>query len=52
VDVDMPVLQENIDSLRARLPVPCLGVIPFLADQSPTVVATYFDETELQKIIQ
>ena len=52
VDVDMPVLQENIDSLRARLPVPCLGVVPFLADQSPAVVATYFDETELQKIIQ
>jgi dethiobiotin synthetase len=52
VDADMPVLQENIDSLRARLPVPCLGVIPFLADQSPAVVANYFDETELQKIIQ
>lgn len=52
VDADMPVLQENIDSLRARLPVPCLGVIPFLEDQSPAVVATYFDETELQKIIQ
>jgi len=52
VDADMPVLQENIDSLRARLPVPCLGVVPFLADQSPAVVATYFDETELKKIIQ
>ena len=52
VDADMAVLQENIDSLRARLPVPCLGVVPFLADQSPAVVATYFDETELQKIIQ
>jgi dethiobiotin synthetase len=52
VDADMSVLQENIDSLRSRLPVPCLGVIPFLADQSPAVVATYFDETELQKIIQ
>lgn len=51
VDATMPVLQENIDSLRTRLPIPCLGVIPFLADQSPAVVATYFDETELQKII-
>ncbi len=51
VDAEMPVLQENIDSLRARLPVPCLGVVPFLVDQSPNLVATYFDETELQKII-
>lgn len=52
VDADMPVLQENIDSLRARLPVPCLGVVPFLVDQSPSLVATYFDDAELQKIIQ
>jgi len=52
VDPDMPVLQENIDSLRARLPIPCLGVVPFLADQSPAVVANYFDETEVQKIFE
>jgi dethiobiotin synthetase len=51
VDADMPVLQENIDSLRARLPVPCLGVVPFLVDHSPSLVATYFDEFEFQKII-
>jgi dethiobiotin synthetase len=51
VDADMPVLQENIDSLRARLPVPCLGVVPFLVDRSPSLVATYFDEVELQKIL-
>jgi dethiobiotin synthetase len=52
VDADMPVLQENIDSLRTRLPVPCLGVVPFLADASPDVVASYFDAAELQKLIQ
>ena len=52
IDADMPALQENIDSLRARLPVPCLGVVPYLRDKSPNVVATYFDEVELQKIIQ
>ena len=51
VAADMPAMQENIDSLRARLPVPCLGVVPFLADQSPGMVATYFDEVELQQII-
>jgi dethiobiotin synthetase len=52
VDADMPVLQENIDSLRTRLPVPCLGVVPFLADASPDMVASYFDAAELQKLIQ
>ena len=52
VDAEMPVLQENIDSLRARLPAPCLGVVPFLAEQLPDVVATYFDETELLKLFQ
>lgn len=52
VDAHMPAQQENIDSLRARLPVPCLGVVPFLADQSPSLVAAYFDDAELQKIIQ
>jgi len=52
VDANMPALQENIDSVRARLPVPCLGVVPFLVEQSPALVANYFDETELQKLIQ
>lgn len=52
VDADMPALQENIDSLRARLPVPCLGLVPFLTELSPDVVANYFDETELQQLIQ
>jgi len=52
VDADMPALQANIDSLRARLPVPCLGVVPFLADPSPSLVASYFDPAELQAIIQ
>lgn len=52
IDPDMPVLQENIDSLRARLPIPCLGVVPFLTEQSPEIVATYFDEVEVQKIFQ
>lgn len=52
IDADMPALQENIDGLRTRLPVPCLGVVPFLAEQSPSLVANYFDDVELQKIIE
>jgi dethiobiotin synthetase len=52
VDADMPVLQENIDSLRARLPVPCLGVVPFLTDTSPDKVASYFDNAALAHLMQ
>lgn len=52
VDADMPVLQENIDSLRTRLPVPCLGVVPFLKDAMPTVVASYFDEAVFAHLMQ
>ncbi len=52
VDADMPVLQENIDSLRSRLPIPCLGVVPFLADTSPDKVAGYFDAAALDHLMQ
>lgn len=52
LDADMPALQENIDSLRARFPVPCLAAIPFLSEPSPTAMATYFDAVELEKILR
>jgi len=52
VDAEMPVLLENIDSLRARLPVPCLGVVPFLKDTSPTIIASYFDEAVFAHLMQ
>lgn len=52
VDADMPVLQENIDTLRARLPVPCLGVVPYLADTSPDAVSGYFDDSVLEHLMQ
>lgn len=52
VDADMSVLQENIDSLRARLPIPCLGVIPYLTDASPDKVASYFDPSVLDHLMQ
>lgn len=31
VDRDMVALHANVDALRARLPAPCLGVVPFQA---------------------
>ena len=50
MDGDMPSLQENINSLRARLPAPCLAVVPLLVEPSPTVMATHFDAIALEKL--
>lgn len=50
IDSDMPALTENIDSLRNRLPVPCLGVVPFIAEPTPEKVAEIFDVSQLKKI--
>lgn len=50
VDGDMPVLAENIDSLRVRLPVPCLGVVPHLAEPSAEQAAQAFDESLLRQL--
>lgn len=44
VDADMPVLQENIESLAARIPAPCLGIVPWLDSPNPEQVATAIDE--------
>jgi len=52
IDADMPVLQENIESLRARLPIPCLAVVPYLQVQSPEQVASYIDAQQWQQIIR
>ncbi len=42
-DADMPVLQENIDTLKARLPAPCLGVVPVLQNPSAELAAEHLD---------
>ncbi|WP_039915300.1 dethiobiotin synthase [Cellvibrio mixtus] len=44
VDADMPVLQENIESLAARIPAPCMGVVPRLDLPDPEQVAAMIDE--------
>lgn len=41
VDPDMAALQENIDTLRAALPAPCLGIIPPLPDATPAAAAAH-----------
>lgn len=43
VDADMPVLQENIESLAMRIPAPCLGVVPWLESPVPEQVANAID---------
>ena len=52
IDADMLALKENIDSLRTRLPAPCLAVVPFLTVYSPTVMAEHFNDIALEKILR
>ena len=52
IDADMPVLEENIHSLAARIPAPCLGVIPWLPDAQPESVTAHLDTALLQELFQ
>jgi dethiobiotin synthetase len=52
IDADMPVLQENIHSLAARIPAPCLGVVPWLDNAEPASVANAFDPELLAHLFQ
>lgn len=50
IDEDMPVLQENIYSLAARIPAPCLGVVPWLQNEAPDAVANALDAELLAQL--
>jgi dethiobiotin synthetase len=52
IDAAMPALQENIETLRIRLPAPCLGVVPFLNECKPDAVAQYLDDAEINGLFQ
>lgn len=41
VDVNMRALDENIQTLQQRIPVPCLGVVPFMDQPTPVKIAQY-----------
>ncbi len=41
IDNDMDAYEENLDSLKKQIRVPCLGEVPFLSDPSVEVVAQY-----------
>lgn len=42
IDPNMPALEENIDSLCARIPAPCMAVVPRIVDSDLQVGATFF----------
>lgn len=52
IDADMPVLQENIHSLAVRIPAPCLGVVPWLDNAAPELVASMLDQESLVQLFQ
>ena len=39
----MPSLDENVDTLRTRLKVPCLGVVPHLGSVEPSAAQPFLD---------
>lgn len=47
VDPQTARLEENLATLAERLPAPCLGRVPFLAEASPAAVAASLDVTVL-----
>jgi dethiobiotin synthetase len=46
-DDDMDAFEENLDSLKKLIRVPCLGEIPFLSEPSVEVVAQYLTLPEV-----
>ncbi|MFC3115858.1 dethiobiotin synthase [Cellvibrio fontiphilus] len=50
VDADMPALQENIQSLAARIPAPCLGVVPWLEPAEPNVVSVALNQAAIAQL--
>jgi dethiobiotin synthetase len=55
VDADMPYLSENLESLGRELAhshrMPCLGVVPWLADPHPAAVATHLDMAAIRSAV-
>ena len=44
IDPDMPYVEENIATLRARLPAPCLGVLPHASTREPRALAAHLGD--------
>jgi dethiobiotin synthetase len=48
LDAEMPVLQENIETLRERIAAPLLGVVPFMAEPDARVATQHLDLSLLE----
>jgi dethiobiotin synthetase len=48
VDPEMAAADANLDTLRARLPAPCIGVLPWLAEPTPDRSADYLTIAPLE----
>jgi dethiobiotin synthetase len=51
VDSDTSRIEDNLATLAERLPAPCLGYLPRLADASPAIVAGYLNLDLLNRVI-
>ncbi|MES9992094.1 MAG: dethiobiotin synthase [Candidatus Thiodiazotropha sp.] len=51
VDPEMLAIDENITTLQAWLPAPCLGEIPHLQTPTPEQIASYLDGPLLETIL-
>lgn len=47
IDEDIDVLEENVATLKHRLPAPCLGFIPYLKDKDARSACQYLDVSAL-----
>lgn len=52
IDPELPCLEENLATLHERLPAPCLGVVPWLADKVvPVEIAQHFTAEQLAALL-
>ena len=49
VDPQTSRLEDNLATLHERLPAPCLGTVPYLAEATPAAVADYLDLSQLAR---
>jgi dethiobiotin synthetase len=55
IDPDMPYLARTLESLQQELSagegLPCLGVVPWLREPSPSAITRYLDSHELRRVL-
>ena len=51
VDPQMAARDENVATLRERLPAPCLGIVPRLSAVTPAAVAARLDSEEITRLL-